>query len=77
MIAYLTSIVIWFIILHCTCAIFKENIINNHWLEGVKSRGLGYTIAVCAIPVFRALVCAVLFVMAAVDKYEFEEKLKK
>lgn len=76
MISYLTSIVIWFLILLCTCAVLKENIVNNHWVEGVKSRGFGYIIAVCAIPVFRALVWAVLFVMAAIDKHEFEEKYK-
>ena len=77
MIAYLTSIVVWFTVLFCTCAILKEPIVNNHWIEGIKKKSFPYTIMVCAIPIFRTLVWLMLFVMAAVDKYEFEEKFKK
>lgn len=60
---YLTTIIIWYIILLSTIKISKQAIKNNGWCNLGKTKLIG-PLLICAIPIFRALVIIGLFILA-------------
>lgn len=67
---YLTTIIVYMILLYCEVKVFKNDIIKNGWgTEGKKDMG-AFTILFCysAIPLFRFVIAVFLLVMAIYPK---------
>lgn len=74
---YLTSVLIYMIIIYAVIYMGQYKIKENGWLDGEKKKGSGVISLLClsAVPIFRLFVVITVFVMAAMPKEEFE-KLK-
>jgi hypothetical protein len=74
---YLSSIIIWFIILFSEVVVFNKQIRNNGWLDMQKKRNIIRTLVsyvlFAALPIFRLLTAIALFMMACVSKERFEK----
>lgn len=73
---YLTTVVIWMIILWATAKITAPTIKEKGWIKNVpstKKSGLPTLFALVAIPVLRLLVWIFLFVMCIYTREEVEE----
>lgn len=74
---YLSSIIIWFIILFSEVVVLNKQIRNNGWLDMQKKRNIIRTlfsyVLFAALPVFRLLVAISLFIMALVTKERFDK----
>ena len=74
---YLSSVIVWFIILFSEAAVFNNRLHKNGWLDVQKEHHniirilFGY-VMVAAIPIFRLLMAIMIFVMAAVSKERFD-----
>lgn len=77
---YLGSVIVWFIILVSSIIVCGKMIVKNGWVETggktVTAKGLLYALIIAAIPIFRFLVCAAAFVMAATSKEEYNKEFK-
>lgn len=77
---YLGSVIVWFIILVSSVIVCGRRIIKNGWAEegseSITAKGLLYALIIAAIPIFRFLVCAAAFVMAATSKEEYNKEFK-
>lgn len=60
---YLTTIIVWYIILLSTIKITKQAIKNNGCCDLGKTKLIG-PLLICAIPIFRVLVIIGLFILA-------------
>lgn len=67
---YITTVIVYMIILYCECKVFKSSIVKNGWgTEGKKEMGaLSATFCYSAIPVFRFFIAVVILVMAIYPK---------
>lgn len=74
---YLSSIIIWFIILFSEAVVFNKQIRNNGWLDMEKKRNIIRTlfsyVLFAALPVFRLLIAIILFMMAFTTKERFDK----
>lgn len=76
MISYLTSVLIWALILYATSSLLAKQILENGWisaeqLEKANNHDPSIPInflLVCMIPIFRVLVWVMLFYMAGKEK---------
>ena len=83
---YLSSVLIWSIILICEMLIFKNAIYRNGWLDNLKSKEpsvarfiatiISY-LACAAIPVFRFFMAIFIFVLAAVSQERLNEMVEE
>lgn len=84
---YLISIMIYFIINMALSDLFVYKIEANGWLDNYDldtdndddSDGHPYLmmLVMCAIPILRLMYCAIIIVMAAMTKEEYEKKRKE
>ena len=77
---YLSSILIWMIILYCTCAIFEKPIKEKGWINAEnksKDNGLKILFILSAVPIVRLFVFVMLFVMSTYTKEQFDEWCEK
>lgn len=76
---YLTSVIIYMIIIYCETKIFKNNIIKNGWAtEGKKSgSALGTLFCFSAVPLLRLLFVVVLCVMFTYPKEKVDAWIEK
>ena len=74
---YLTSILIYAIIIFCTILLFGKNIKENGWFDESKKGSVAvaiiYMFAMSAIPVLRVIVIGGVFLMAGYTKEEYEK----
>ena len=74
---YLSSVIVWFIILFSEIVIFKDQIYKNGWWDPQKKRNIIRSvfnrILTAAIPIFRLLVAIFIFMMATVSKERFNK----
>ena len=80
---YLSSVIIWFIILFSEITVLKDAIYRNGWLDPQKKRNpvrsIFSYVLVAAIPIFRLFVAIMTFVIATYSKERYEafaEELK-
>ena len=83
---YLSSVLIWSIILICEMLVFKDAIYKNGWLDNMKTKEfsvlrfittiLSY-IAAAAIPIFRFILAIIIFILAVVSQERFNELLEE
>ena len=74
---YLSSIVIWFIILFSEAIVLKDAIYKNGWLDPQKKSNLirsilGY-VWIAAVPILRLFVAIMVFVMATYSKERYDK----
>lgn len=76
---YLSSIVIWMIIIYCAVKICGPKIAENGWLESSKHTMGKWTalFVLSAIPLLRLIVLSVLFYMAIYTKEQYEKTQKE
>lgn len=77
---YLSSILIWMIIIYCACFIFEKQVRENGWLtteNKSKDGGLKTLFVLSAIPVVRLFVFIIILVMTTYTKEQFDEWYKK
>lgn len=72
---YLTTVVIWMIIIYATALLFGPKIKENGWItdDVSASRGLFRFLAAVLIPGVRGMLWASLFAMWIYTKEQFEE----
>lgn len=76
LITYITSIVVWMIILIGTAYIFEDRIIENGWLEDVKQTDKNPWLLVffmSSIPLLRVVFFIAEIMMVAATKEEIDE----
>lgn len=71
---YLSSVVIWFIILFCELLLFKDFIYKNGWADINSDRKhnlfrliIGWLMC-AAVPVIRFVMAIIIFIMAGISK---------
>lgn len=72
---YLTSVLIYMIIIYCESKMFKDNIYKNGWLDNTekkKNNKLGALFCMSAIPIIRTIIVITFCVMFIYPK----EKVK-
>lgn len=77
---YLTTVVIWMIIIYATAKITAPVIKEKGWIKSdasTKKGKLSTLFTLAAIPVIRLLVWVFLFVMCTYTHKEFEEWINK
>ena len=77
---YLTTIVVWMIIIYATAKLLGPAIKEKGWIKGdssTKRESFSILFTLAAVPVIRLLVWAFLFVMCAYTHKEFEEWINK
>lgn len=75
---YLTSVVIYMIIIYCTCKIFENAIRSNGWISEKKKGGkLGVLFTLSAVPLLRFIVVVLIVYMASNTKEEYEKWYKE
>lgn len=78
---YLSTVVIWMIIIFCLTFIFKESIKKNWYGQINKKKsivsGFGALFAISAVPILRFLIVIMIVYMATHTKEEFEKFCKK
>lgn len=73
---YLTTVLIWMIILNSIIVITKDLIIKNGWTDETQPKkkkrikGIMYSFFICAIPIFRFFVVIMFVIMSAKTKEE-------
>lgn len=74
---YMTTVVIWMVIIYATTFVTAEAIKNNGWITEKKETTPLKTIitlfCMSAIPIFRLVVVCALIMMSAKTKEEFEK----
>ena len=72
---YLSSIIVWFIVIMSSFAVCGKAIVKNGWAKAAEKlitfKSLVLVLALAAIPVFRLIVCAATFSMASMSKEEY------
>jgi len=74
---YLSSVIIWMIIIFCICCIFTHKINENGWLDNANkkySNRLFALFTVSAVPILRLFIAGAIVYMATVTKEEFNDK---
>ena len=77
---YLTTVIIWMIIIYATAKLCGPTIIEKGWIKKVpstKTSGLSTLFILAAVPIIRLLVWAFLLIMCICTREEFEEWVKK
>ena len=77
---YLSSIVIWMIILYCEVSIFKNAIVEKGWVNPNKKpseNGWKSLFVLSAIPVIRFFIFILIIVMSTYTRKQFEEWSEK
>lgn len=75
---YLTSVLIYMIIIYCTCAIFEGGIKAKGWISEQKSKGKWSTLfMLSAVPILRFFVVILIFYMSTHTKEEFDKWYKE
>lgn len=77
---YLSSVIIWMIIIFCICCIFANKIIENGWLDKKNKKyphWLFSLFVLSAVPILRLFVAGAIIYMAAVTKEEFDNEYNK
>ena len=71
---YLSTVIIYSIILRCAITIFYDSISKNGWFSADKN-GVKFTVALCisSIPIFRFFILLTIFAMATHTKEEVED----
>ena len=74
---YLSSVVVWMIIIYCECRLFAEAIKNNGWASSksdvAKTNKLAVLFVLSAVPIIRFIVCVVIVFMFMYTKEDFEK----
>ena len=74
---YIASVVLWFVVLKFTAALFYEIFVKNGWIDVNNVAGANKrkrkSLLVSFIPIVRLFVFAMMLVMAVVTKAEYEE----
>lgn len=72
---YLSSVIVYTIVLGAMMCLFTDSIRDNHWLDGVKqvngNRFIG-TVIIAAIPLIRLGVAVMMVYMAMRTKEDYE-----
>ena len=75
---YLTSVIIYMIIIYCMCAIFMDSIKSKGWISEIKKGSkLGVLFTLSAVPILRFFVVVLIFYMATHTKEQFDEWYKE
>ena len=78
---YLTSILVWWIVIASSIFLTNEKIQENGWYKGAKKKlffvRLAGQFSMSAIPVFRVFVVLSIFIMFSVSKDDFDKKYKR
>lgn len=72
---YLSTVVIWMIVIYSISKIFKPQIVENGWVDGNKSKGnlIVNLFTLAAVPFLRLVGGILIIAMAGVTKQQFEE----
>lgn len=77
LVTYLSSVIIWMIIIFCACHIFANKIIKNGWVDNEnknRKNWLFTLFALSAVPILRVWIACMVIYMANVTKEEFNDK---
>lgn len=77
---YLSSVIIWMIIIFCICCIFGNGIKKNGWLDNESKKSgnrLFVLFTLSAVPILRLCVAGALVYMATTTREEFDKKYNK
>lgn len=77
---YLTTIVVWMIIIYATAKLLGPAIKEKGWIKGdssTKRESFSILFTLAAVPIVRALVWMFLLFMCAHTPEQFEEIMKK
>lgn len=77
---YLSSVIIWMIIIFCICCIFAHKINENGWLDNANKKHPNRLFAlfiVSAVPILRLFIAGAIIYMTTVTKKEFNDKYGK
>lgn len=80
LVTYLSSVIIWMIIIFCACRIFTNKIIKNGWVDNENKKQphwLFALFALSAVPILRVWIACMVIYMATVTKKEFTDKYGK
>lgn len=78
---YLSTVVVWMIIIFCAIFMFKDKLIEKSIAMGMKIESkksgffssFGWLFVLAAIPVFRLIILIAVIYMAGCSQEEFEE----
>lgn len=73
---YLTSVLIYMIIIFCETHIFKYNIYKNGWVDSLNKTKFMSVFCISAIPILRFFVIIMLIIMFIYPKDKFMEDHK-
>lgn len=76
---YLSTVIIWMIIIYCTCSIFGPKVKENGWVNNtnVKTGKLVTLFIVSAVPFLRVVSFATIIYMSVCTKEKFEKMAKR
>lgn len=76
---YITTVIVYMIVLYCECKVFKDSIIKNGWGTEGKSNMSAFCALFCysAIPLFRFILAVMIFIMAVYPKEKVNEWIKE
>lgn len=75
---YLTSVIIYMIIIYCTCQIFKDAIRSKGWINEKRNGSkLGILFTLSAVPVLRFFIILLVIYMSTHTKEEYEKWYKE
>ena len=76
--SYLTSVIIYMIIIYCTCSILKDGIKAKGWTTNDNGKTkLSSLFMLAAVPVLRVAVLIVIIYMFTYTKEDFEKWYKE
>lgn len=72
---YLTSVIVYMIMIFAAAYIGQYKIKANGWLDDAKKQGSPWVYLFCisAVPIFRLLIVIVIFMMMSITKEDFDK----
>jgi hypothetical protein len=77
---YLSSVIIWMVVIYCMTSISKESIVKNGWIntENKQKRNwFAQLFILSAVPIFRLFIVIAILCMAICTKEQFEQWKKE
>lgn len=77
---YLSTVIVWMIIIYCVINIFKTAYIKNGWVDiesNSHNNSLKNLVIISAVPLLRLGILCFIIYMASATKEDFEELVDK
>ena len=77
---YLSSVIIWMVVIYCMTSISKESIVKNGWINTENKQKRNWFVQLfilSAVPIFRLFIVIAILYMAICTKEQFEQWKKE